>query len=145
MPRAIIAGVAERAGTRRNGPLTSLRRENVEWLSDEQQFAQLGNLTAHNDVTDSTGFPGGQMGSISTIAGNYLAAKILSQLQEAISYQGQYFKLNVLFADFYPLMSFFALTQLPSINPNFYGTPAFGSVAVFEVFSYTNTIFFIYY
>lgn len=104
----------------------------LRWLSDEQQFAQLGNLTAQ------TAFPSGQTGSISTIAGNYLAARVVSQLQSAIASGGQEFKLNVLFADFYPLISLFALTQLPQSNPAFYGTPEFGSSAVFELFSYTS-------
>ncbi|KAF2162634.1 hypothetical protein M409DRAFT_26876 [Zasmidium cellare ATCC 36951] len=104
-------------------------------LSSEQQYAQLGNLS------QTPTFSTGETGGISTIAGNYLAARILSQLQQAIASSGTQFKLNLLFADFYPLLSLFALTQLPAASPNFYGTPAFASSAVFELFSYSNASF----
>ena len=77
-------------------------------------------------------------GSISTIAGNMLAAKMLAQLQVAIGTSGNFYKLSVLFGDFEPLLSFFALSRLPELNSNFYGIPDFGSIIVFELFSYTN-------
>ncbi|KAK4954312.1 hypothetical protein LTR10_007742 [Elasticomyces elasticus] len=111
----------------------------LRWYADEQQYAQLGNLTAINDYSGSEqSLPDGVTGSISTIAGNLLAAKMLSQLQIAVETNGSYYKLSVLVGDFEPLLSFFALTGLPAVNSNFRGIPDFGSTAVFEVFSYTN-------
>ncbi|TKA79326.1 hypothetical protein B0A55_03461 [Friedmanniomyces simplex] len=111
----------------------------LRWYADEQQYAQLGNLTAKNNYTGSDQpLPDGLTGSISTIAGNLLAAKMLAQLQVAIQTGGAYYTLSVLFGDFEPLLSLFALSGLPAVNPNFYGLPDFGSTAVFEVFSYTN-------
>lgn len=111
----------------------------LRYLADEQQYAQLGNLSAYNNLTtDSTALPGGISGSISTIAGNMLLAKMLTQLQVAIETQGEYYKLSLLFGDFQPLVSLFALTSLPTLNSNFYGLPEFASTAVFELFSMTN-------
>ena len=115
--------------------LTQLR-----FYADQQQWAELGNLTVEN--TYSTGkndpLPANATGSISTIAGNMLAAKMLAQLQIAVSTAGEYYKLSLIFGDYDPLVSLFALTGLPNIDSNFYGLPAFGSVASFELFSYTN-------
>ncbi|KAK4540510.1 hypothetical protein LTR36_009148 [Oleoguttula mirabilis] len=111
----------------------------LKWYADQQQYAQLGNLTAQNSyTTDGSDWPPAVMGSISTIAGNLLAAKMLAQLQFAIETSGEYYKLSILFGDFEPLMSFFALTGLPDLDSNFYGLPDFGSVAVFELFSNTD-------
>lgn len=109
----------------------------LRWYADEQQYAQLGNVSAVNDYTDDV-WPADVTGSISTIAGNLLAAKMLAQLQVAIETGGQYYKLSLLFGDFEPLMSLFALTGLPHMDSNFYGLPGFGSVAVFELFSTTS-------
>ena len=89
-----------------------------------------------NNITDED-FPG-VTGSISTIAGNFLASKMLGQLQQAIEYQGDVYKLNLLFSDFQPLMSLFALIGMPNLNTNFYGLPDFGSIAVFELFSFSE-------
>ncbi|KAK5121729.1 hypothetical protein LTR85_004604 [Meristemomyces frigidus] len=112
----------------------------LRWYADQQQYAQLGNLTAQNNYTvDGSAWPAEVTGSISTIAGNLLAAKMLAQLQVAIETGGEYYKLSVLFGDFEPFLSFFALTGLPDIDSNFYGLPDFGSVAVFELFSDTST------
>ncbi|KAK5112635.1 hypothetical protein LTR62_003950 [Meristemomyces frigidus] len=116
--------------------------QQLRWLADQQQYAQLGNLNAVNNYTGtSQPFPGGNegAGSISSIAGNMLAAKILAQMQLAIQTEGLFYKLSVLFGDFEPLLSFFALARLPALNSNFYGLPDFGSVIVFELFSYANS------
>lgn len=111
----------------------------LRYLADEQQYAILGNLSAYNNLTtDSTALPDGISGSISTIAGNMLLAKMLAQLQIAIETQGEYYKLSLLFGDYEPLVSLFALTSLPTLNSNFYGLPQFASTAVFELFSWTN-------
>ncbi|KAK5132318.1 hypothetical protein LTR08_009226 [Meristemomyces frigidus] len=109
---------------------------NLQWYADQQQYAQLGNLSAENRYSPvGREWPSGVKGSISTIAGNMLAYKILAQLQQAIETSGEYYKLSLLFGDFEPLLSFFALNGLPNIDSNFYGLPSFGSAAVFELFS----------
>ncbi|KAK3670192.1 hypothetical protein LTR78_009948 [Recurvomyces mirabilis] len=114
--------------------------QQLRWYADSQQYSQLGNLTATNNYSGtSQPFAAMTTGSISTIAGNMLAAKLLSQLQIAIATAGDFYKLSVLFGDFEPLLSFFALARLPELNSNFYGIPDFGSVIVFELFSYTNS------
>jgi len=112
----------------------------LRWYADQQQYAQLGNLTQYNNYTGggSTELESGIQGSISTIAGNLLAAKMLAQLQMAIETQGQYYKLSVLVGDYDPMVSFFALTGLPNLDSNFYGLPSFASAMVLELFSYTN-------
>lgn len=78
------------------------------------------------------------IGSISTIAGNFLASQMLGQLQQAIKYSAQYYKLNLLFGDFQPLMSLFALSDMHEVSSKFFGMPHFASMAIFELFSYTD-------
>ena len=112
--------------------------DNLRWLANEQQYAQLGNLSAVNNVSDSGSLQSRITYSISTIAGNMLAAKMLAQLQVAVETQGEYYKLSVLVGDYQPFMSFFALTGLPQWNNDFYGMPNFGSAMAFELFSLTN-------
>ena len=111
--------------------------DTLRWYADEQQYAWLGNVNAYNNLTGE-GLPGNVEGSISTIAGNMLAAKLLGQLQTNIGSAGEYYKLNLLFGDYQPLMSFFALAQLPTLDSHFYGLPDFASVAALELFSYTT-------
>ena len=112
--------------------------DTLRWYADEQQYAWLGNPEAQNSITGADGLSGGVEGSISTIAGNMLAAKLLAQLQINVQSRGEAYKLNLLFGGHEPLMSFFALAQLPPLNSHFYGLPAFASVAAFELFSYTS-------
>lgn len=111
--------------------------DTLRYYADQQQYAQLGNLYATNNIT-SEPFPEGITGSISTLSGNLLAAKMLSQLQQNVVWQGEYYKLSLLFGDFQPLMSLFALSGLPALDSHFYGLPDFASVAVFELFSETD-------
>jgi hypothetical protein len=115
--------------------------DRLRFFADMQQFALLGNRTARNNLTTpSTGLPSGVEGSISTIGGNLLLDKVLSQLQNAIGTQGEYFKLSLLVADFEPVMSFFALAGLSDLNSNkFRGIPDFASTAVFELFTFTSS------
>ena len=109
--------------------------EMLRWYADEQQFVQLGDLYAKNNLT-SEPFP--VDGSISTISGNMLAAQVVYLLVENINWSGEFYKFNLLVGDYQPLVSFFALMGLPALNSNFYGLPDFGSVAVFEMFSKTT-------
>ena len=111
----------------------------MRWYADQQQYAQLGNLTAVNTYSNASASTAPTTGSISTIAGNMLAAKIYAQLQVAIETQGSYYTLSLLVGDFEPLLSFFALAGLPNLNANFQGLPDFGSVAVFELFTYSTS------
>lgn len=114
----------------------NILQELIKWYADQQTYAFLGNLHAHNNITtDSYPAP---TGSISTIPGALLAAKMLGQLQQAIETQGEYYKLNLLFGDFAPLVSFFALAGLTPFNTDFYGMPDYASTAVFELFTYTT-------
>jgi hypothetical protein len=111
--------------------------DTLRWYADSQQYAQLGNLYAKNNVT-SQPFPEGVIGSVSTISGNMLAAKMMSFLQTNIETSGEYFKFNLLVGDYQPLMSFFALAGLPALDAKFYGLPEYGSVGVFELYSTTD-------
>jgi hypothetical protein len=121
--------------------------DRLRFLADAQQYAFLGNLTARNNVsTPSTGLPGlsdGARGSISTIAGNTLLAKILAQLQLSIETNGRYYKLSLLAGDFQPLLSLFAVTGLTDLNGNkFRSIPDFASTAVFELFTHSTQPYF---
>lgn len=129
----------ELGGSNFRDPVTNISYlDQMRFYADHQQHAELGNLTAYNNYTASTTLPGSATGSISTLAGNLLAAKMLAQLQVAVQTGGEFYKLSLLFGDFEPLMSFFALSSLPALNSNFRGLPDFGSVAALELFSYSN-------
>lgn len=139
---ATVAAALDDSSNQDNN-ITDLDR--LRFLADAQQFALLGNLTARNNLTTpSTGLPGVDEGSISTIAGNMLLAKILTQLQLAIESRGRNYKFSLLAGDFQPLLSLFAITGLADLNSNkFRGIPDFASTAVFELFTMTsNTSFF---
>lgn len=111
--------------------------DSLRFYADQQQFAQLGNLYAVNNVTSAPWYDE-IVGSISTISGNMLAAKMASLLETNIMTGGEYNKFNLLVGDYHPMMSFFALMGLPAQNANFYGLPDFGSVAVLEMYSKTE-------
>ena len=108
--------------------------DTLRWYADQQQYAQLGNMYAKNNIS-STAWPAGIQGSVSTLPGNLLAAKMLAQLQGSIWSSGVYYKLSLLFSDYQPLVSLFALLDLPPLDSNFYALPEFGSAVVFELFS----------
>lgn len=124
--------------TNQDRNITDLDR--LRFLADAQQFAWLGNTTARNNLsTPHTGLPSGVEGSISTIAGNTLIAKVLTQLQLAIETNGRYYKFSLLAGDFQPLLSLFAITGLSDLNSNkFRAIPEFASTAVFELFTYKS-------
>lgn len=91
-------------------------------LADQQLYGIYGNMSAINPVTENAGLSGGTRGSISTISGNYLAANIYSRLADAVYGIDGYQPLNLLFADYQPFMSLFALTDLPEQSSNFVST-----------------------
>jgi hypothetical protein len=141
------ASVAATLDDSRNSENNVTDLDRLRFLANAQQFAWLGNNTARNNFsTPSTGLPGladGAEGSISTIAGNTLLAKILTQLQLAIETSGRYYKFSLLAGDFQPLLSLFAITGLSDLNSNkFRGIPDFASTAVFELFTYSSNISF---
>lgn len=109
----------------------------LRWLADQQQTALHGNLSTPNPFQQSShpAFPNNARGSISTIAGNTLAAKLLDQFQLALRSNATQHKLSLLFGEHEPLTSLFALLGLSSLNSNFNGLPDFASVAVFELFT----------
>lgn len=76
---------------------------------------------------------------IMTVAGQTLAARILTQLYLNIGTQGASPKLTLLVGDYGPMLSLFSLLSLPSVNPAFAQIPSFGSALVFELFSWSNT------
>lgn len=128
---ALTGGPSDEGGSN----ITDLDR--LRFLADAQQYAILGNLSARNNFTSpSTGLPDVDEGSISTIAGNMLLGKILTQLQLAIQTRGRYYKFSLLVGDFQPLLSLFAITGLSEQNTQrFRSIPDFASMAVFELFT----------
>lgn len=101
------------------------------------KLTSTGNLTTSNPVQPSLPFSA-TTGTISTIAGNFLASQILGQLQQAIRYKSEYYKLSLLFGDFQPMKSLFTILQLPSQTSMFAGIPDFASMIVFELYSLTD-------
>ncbi|KAI9679544.1 MAG: hypothetical protein M1817_005566 [Caeruleum heppii] len=99
-------------------------------LADRHEYAINGNLTA-------SGFQRGDM--IRAIAGRTLATHVVALLTDNVQSRGTSEKLNLMFGSHEPFLAFFALTQLPQLNPNFYGLPDYGSSMVFELYSSGNT------
>lgn len=78
------------------------------------------------------------------MAGQTLAAKVMSLLWANIASYGTNGKINVMFGDHEPFMSFFSIANLARMNSNFNNIPDYGSSMVFELFSQgsaTNTTF----
>ena len=111
--------------------------DRLRWLADSQMTTFLGDLTSDNPYART--FAAATKGSISTIAGATLTAKVMTQFERNIQAAGTTSKLNVLVGDFDAFVSFFALAGLTRHNSNFLGLPAYGSAMVFELFSYTNS------
>ena len=123
-------------GWREEGsPYSDLDR--LRWFADKQMTSFLGNVSAENPYDRS--LSAATKGSISTIAGATLAAKVLSQMSTNIRYAGEASKLNILVGDFDAFISFFALAGLTNHDSNFLGLPAYGSAMVFELYSYTDS------
>ncbi|EON61518.1 hypothetical protein W97_00733 [Coniosporium apollinis CBS 100218] len=98
-------------------------------LADKHLWALYGNLSA-SAVT-----PGDQ---IRAIAGKTLAAKVLGLLNNVVTKKGNGPILSLMFGEFQPLLSFFALSKLNMHRSDFAGLPQWGSSAVFELFSYAG-------
>ena len=73
------------------------------------------------------------------MAGKTLAARILGQFQQIVASAGQTPKLSLLFTEYEPFISFFALAELEFLDSDFYGLPAYGSAMAFELFSIGNS------
>lgn len=85
-----------------------------------------------NDTQDGTE----GSGSIRTIAGQGLASYIIRSFTSSIQTQGVYNKVNLVFGDYKPMMSFAALAQLVSPQTGaFLSAPAPGSSMIFELFT----------
>lgn len=74
-------------------------------LADEQLVAKYGNAS-----------------TVSTLPGNFLAGSIFNRLSDAVYGRDPFQPLNLLFADYQPFMSLFALTNLPEESSDFVST-----------------------
>lgn len=101
-------------------------------LASENQFAQLGNLSAPNPGVSS-------YTEILAISGKTFANKVLTSLSSIISNGGSTTKLSLLFGTFEPFLSFFSLSGLSTGTTGqaekFQTIPLPGSMIVFELFS----------
>jgi hypothetical protein len=104
-------------------------------------IAQLGALASQKqwelfaDLTQSGVIMGDQ---IRAIAGRTLAARVLGLLMDNLGSSGTLSKFNLLVGDYQPMLSLFALMDLPHTNANFEFIPPFGSAMAFELFSWEN-------
>lgn len=95
-------------------------------LADSQQWAFNGNIT-------SPANPG-----VLPVGGRTLANKIVAQLSSIIDSNGAKNKLSLLVGSYDTFLSFFALSQLPSANMNFFGLPDYAGTLAFELLSYSS-------
>ncbi|KAH8816443.1 histidine acid phosphatase-like protein [Xylogone sp. PMI_703] len=87
--------------------------------------------TALNTPTSTT--------NITSIAGQTLSSFILQQMEATITTSGGSDKLTLLVGSYEPMLSFFALAQLSGSTgalSQFNSMPSYGSMMVFELFSY---------
>ncbi|KAL0260770.1 hypothetical protein SLS55_004461 [Diplodia seriata] len=97
--------------------------DELRFLADQQQWA-------FNSMPNSSQW-------IRAVAGKMLALKMLRQLAINIATDGAQAKLSLLFGEFQPMLSFFALALQQSSNSSrSYGIPDFASSMAFELFSY---------
>lgn len=88
-------------------------------LADDAVYAQNCNIT-----------------SSGSIAGRTLATRMIESLYSNINTLGAYQQMTLFFGSFEPLMSFFALAGLPSMqNQEFYSIPELGASMVIELFT----------
>ena len=75
--------------------------------------------------------------SASSIAGRTLATRMIESLYSNINTLGAYQQMTLFFGSFEPLMSFFALAGLPSMqDQEFYSIPEQGASMVIELFTF---------
>ena len=99
------------------------------------QLAQLESLASQQQWQFNTPSAGTTVGAI---AAQTLASKILQQFSSNIASSGVTDKMTLLFSDFEPFLSFFALSGL-STGPSasrFNSLPQHGSMLTFELYSY---------
>ena len=96
-------------------------------LADDYIYALNGNITASGSTEGD---------QIRAVAGKTLATKMIDSLYTNINTLGAYQKLTVFFGSFEPMISFFALAGLPSLeNQEFYSIPEFGASMAIELFT----------
>ena len=100
-------------------------------------FQQLQYLSDANIQSLYTAAPA-EENLIAMIAGVTLAGQVVNQLWNNIGSSGSLAKVSLLVGDFAPMTSFFALSQLNSVDSDFLGLPQYASSLVFELFSYLN-------
>ena len=109
--------------------LSSADVNHLRALAGQEQWGINGNLSASGRTKGDR---------IRAIAGQTLAAKVLSLLTSNIRNQGIYYKMNLMFSYLDPFVAFAALAELQDQNTDFMGIPNFGSSMVFELFSIGN-------
>lgn len=98
----------------------------LQTLADLQQWALNGNITSVKN-------PG-----VLPIGGRTFATKITTQLSSIIDSKGTKNKFSLLVGSYDTFLSFFALSQLPSANSNFFGLPGYAGTMAFELISYSS-------
>lgn len=107
--------------------LSAVDLANLRALASQYEFAVNGNLTA------SAATPGDK---IRSVAGQTLVGKAVKKLGSVIGSSGEYNKLSLFFGSVEPFIAFFALAKLDDHADNFRTLPDYGSVMVFELYSY---------
>lgn len=95
-------------------------------LADSQQWALNGNIPSAKSL-----------GAL-PVSGRTLASKILMQLASIIDSGGEKNKFSLFLGSYDTFLSFFALSQLPNSDVNFFGLPDYGSTIAFELISYSS-------
>lgn len=106
--------------------VTPTELQQLRTLADSQEWALNGNIS-------SVKAPG-----VLPVSGRTLANKILTQLASIIDSGGKKNKFSLLIGSYDTFLSFFALSQLPNSDTNFFGLPDYASTVAFEVISYSD-------
>ncbi|RVD81900.1 uncharacterized protein DFL_009747 [Arthrobotrys flagrans] len=124
-----------------NSTLLKMTDEEFDQLhvyANHLQFNMYGNVTtsvdtnwANADLTED----------LRDVGGRLLAGKVARTFRDHLSSPGgRYNKVNFVLGGYDIMLSFFAIANLPSRSPDFFGLPDLGSSMVFELYTDDETI-----
>ncbi|KAK5950188.1 hypothetical protein OHC33_008903 [Knufia fluminis] len=97
-------------------------------IPDEETMTQLKYLADQHEF----GLAYNESEPIRAVTGSIIAAEVVEALNATITGKGKT-KLNVQFGAYAGMLSFFGLTNLTTVNSNFYGVPDYASSLVWEL------------
>lgn len=95
--------------------------ERLRYLASESEFSMTGDITKVDDIK--------------AIGGRTFAGRVLQLLESHTATRGEKRKFTTLFGSYDTFFAFFAIANLPKVNPKFKSLPDLGSTMSFELVS----------